>query len=80
MAICDADRKFIWFNMSCTPTNHDSLAWISTDLAYNVENGRLVEPYFILGDSAFTSTRSMIVPGYDDDFNFEQSSLWINVE
>ena len=36
MDIFDADMKFIWFDMSCTPTTHDSLAWISTDLAYNI--------------------------------------------
>ena len=34
----------------------------------------------MLADSAFTTTRSVISPGDDDDFNFEHSSLRINIE
>ena len=26
MAICDAQRRFLWINMSQTPNTHDSLA------------------------------------------------------
>lgn len=80
MAICDANRKFIWFDVSCTPTTHDSLAWVTTELAERVRRGDLPYPYYILGDSAFTCTRSVITPGKDDNFNFEQSSLRINIE
>lgn len=80
MAICDADRRFLWFDMSCTPTTHDSLAWLTTELGQIFERGELPNPFFLLGDSAFTCTLSMISPGKDDDFNFEHSSLRINIE
>lgn len=30
MEILDAQRKFLWFDMSCTQTTHDSLAWTIT--------------------------------------------------
>lgn len=80
MALCDSHRRFTWFDMSCTSTTHDSLAWISTDLGQRISNGALKEPYFILGDNAFTISRSLITPGTDDDFNYENSSLRINIE
>lgn len=80
MAIADADRKFLWFDVSCTPTTHDSLAWSRTALAHRIKNGDLPRPYFLLGDSAFVCTRSMISPGRDDNFNFEQSSMRMSVE
>lgn len=80
MAMCDADRRFLWFDMSCTPTTHDSLAWLTTELGQRFERGELPSPFFVLGDSAFTCTLNMISPGKDDDFNFEQSSLRINIE
>ena len=80
MAICDADRRFLWFDMSCTPTTHDSLAWLTTELGQRFERGELPSPFFLLGDSAFTCTLNMISPGKDDGFNFEHSSLRINIE
>lgn len=80
MAMCDAQRRFIWFDMSHTPSTHDSLAWSGTTLGYKIANGELPHPFVVLGDSAFTCTNSMITPGKDDDFNFEHSSLRINIE
>lgn len=32
MVIVDVQRKFIWFDISCTPKTHKSLAWLSTAL------------------------------------------------
>ena len=80
MAVCDAKRRFTFIDVSCTPTTHDSLAWISTKLGKDISEGKLPCPFYLLGDNAFTCTRSMISPGDDDDFNFEQSSLRINIE
>lgn len=80
MAICDSDRRFRWFDISATPTTHDSLAWIQTKLGQRVKNGDLPARFFFIGDCAFTNTHSMISPGHDDDFNFEHSSMRINIE
>lgn len=49
-------------------------------MVHDVHSGHLCEPYFILGDNAFTTTRSLITPGDDDAFHFEQSSLRIDIE
>ena len=80
MAISKAERKFIWFDISCRPTTHDSLAWLMKDLGQSLENCELPYPAFILVKSAITWTLSMITPVKEDDFNFEQSSLRFNVE
>lgn len=80
MAICDARRRFLYIDLSCTPTTHDSLAWLSCQLAQDIEEGKLPSTYYLLGDNAFTCTRSMITPGSNDDFNYEQSRLRINIE
>lgn len=80
MAIADSDRRIIWFDMSCTPSTHDSLAMLTTELGQRIERGELPHPFLILGDSAFTCSLSLITPGKDDAFNFELSSLRINVE
>ena len=32
MAICDADRRFLWADISCTPTTHDSACGPSTEM------------------------------------------------
>lgn len=52
MAIADADRRFIWFVIRCTPTTHDLLAWLMTDRGQRVENGELPSSFSILWDSA----------------------------
>ena len=80
MAICDAERRVLWFDVSCTPTTHDSLAWTRTALGQQLTADKLPHPYYLLGDNAFVCTRSMISPGKDDNFNFEQSSLRISIE
>ena len=36
MAIADADRRFLFYDISCTPSTHDSLAWDCTQLAQRI--------------------------------------------
>lgn len=50
------------------------------ELGHKIITGQLPNPFSILGDNAFMTSRRMITPGEDDDFNFEQSSLRINIE
>lgn len=71
----DADRRFVWFDMSCTRNTHDFLAWSSTKMGHKIARKELVEAYFILTDIDFMPSRSIIAPGKNDAFNFEQSSL-----
>lgn len=62
MAISDLNRKIIWFEISCAPTSHESLAFLTTKLSQRVEHGELPSPFFFLGDSAFICTTSIITP------------------
>lgn len=83
MALCDADRRFTWYDISCAPTTHDSLAWEATELGQRVRNGALPQPFFINADSAFSLSPSVIVPSGDrhhDDFDFHQSSNRMAIE
>lgn len=81
MAVCDAARRFTFWDMSQTPQTHDSLAWAASSLGKAVAAGELQAPFFFNGDAAFALSRSMVVPsGYNDDFDFEQSSNRMPIE
>lgn len=50
-----------------------------TSLGQKFENGELLERFYLIGDTAFTCNRSLISSGNNDRFNFEHSSLRINI-
>ena len=83
MALCDAERRFLYFDISQGPNTHDSLAWALSDLGIRVKRGDLPAPFFINSDSAFVPTESMATPSGRtdmDDYDFEQSSNRIPIE
>ena len=82
IAVCDYNRRFIDYDISQTPTTHDSLAWAASPLGKRINAGDLPAPFFINGDAAFTGSESMITPsaGADDDFDFYQSSERMAIE
>ena len=84
MAICDADRRFLWVDISHASSTHDSTAWGATELGIRVERGDLPPPFFINGDSAFVLSPSMITPSNNDpeldDYDFYQSSNRMPIE
>ena len=84
MAVCDADRRFTYHDISQEPTTHDSLAWLASELGRQVDAGMLPAPYFFAGDAAFSPTPSMMTPsgGADglDDYDFHQSSNRMPIE
>lgn len=53
-AISDADRRFMWFNIICTPTTHYYLLCITTELGKRFERGELPHPFYLLFDNTFT--------------------------
>ena len=61
MAICDAQRRFLWINMSQTPNTHDSLAFSLTEVGQRIKAGELPYGFFINADAAFTTTNSVIL-------------------
>lgn len=80
LAMCEANRRFLWFDTSCTPTKQDLLVWHSTELGYEISSGQRLRQFLIPGENVFTTTRETITTGEDSAFNFEQRSLKINVE
>ena len=79
-AIADANRKVLWYDVSCTPTTHDYVAFKSTGLGYRIYHGDLPEPYYIIGDSAYVCGRFIVTPGDCDSFNYEHSRVRMAVE
>ena len=83
IAMCDARRRFMFFDISQCPTTHDSLAWECTRMGQRVKKGDLPAPFFINGDAAFSLSNSLITPSGDsalDDFDFHQSSNRMAIE
>jgi hypothetical protein len=48
-AICDSERRFLWFDMSSTPSTHDHSAFRKTNVGSRIYNGDLPRPFFLLG-------------------------------
>lgn len=46
LAVCDAKRLFIRFELSCPLTTHDWLAWNSIKRGQHIANERLTDPFF----------------------------------
>jgi hypothetical protein len=83
IAVCDAKRRFTFFDISQVATTHDSTAWARSKLGVRVLDGDLPHPFFINGDNAFVLSNSMIVPSglpEDDDFDYYQSSSRMPIE
>ncbi|MGB1592517.1 MAG: transposase family protein, partial [Promethearchaeia archaeon] len=83
MAVCDAERRILDYDISQVPTTHDSLAWSLSPLGGRILNGDLPDPYFISGDSAFALSPSMITPSglpEHDDYDYHQSSNRMPIE
>ena len=74
LAVCDALRRFTYFDVSFAAGSHDSLAWAGTNLGQKLQEGGLPRPYFLNADNAFTCANHMVVPMNSTDFDFYQSS------
>jgi hypothetical protein len=82
-AVCDADRRFLFWDINVTPTTHDSQSWALSRLGMAVADGELDSRYFIVGDSAYISSDQMIVPMNKPGgthFDFVQSSNRMCIE
>jgi hypothetical protein len=60
IAVCDNDRRFLFWDISKEACSHDSLAWLDTTLAQDIKKGLLPTGFFLNGDSAFTCDEHMI--------------------
>ena len=77
MAGCDGNTKFRSVTAKHTGSTNDHVAWEMSDLADALHNGELKEPYFIIGDEAFTCLEYLLVPWHGrgigtwkDSFNY----------
>lgn len=83
IAACDANRKFLFYDMSMISTTHDSLAFSSSSMGRRINTEGLPEPFFLNGDNAFVATETMMTPSNDPSlaaYDFEQSSLRMPIE
>jgi hypothetical protein len=78
-ASCNADREITWYDISASPSTHDHSAFRNTELGTLIYSGGLGD-LFMLGDNAYVCGPNMVVPGDDDDFNYEQSMMRMNIE
>jgi len=88
-AICNAERKFIWFGMDAAGGTHDSLAFKLSELGSRLANQEFPDGFWFAGDDAYACTMSLLAPflkqsqrGHKekDNYNFYQSRCRINVE
>ena len=82
-AVCDAERRFTFWDFNVLPTAHDSQAWALTSLGRDIAAGKLDSRYFINGDSAYVSSDQMVVPYgkvANTNFDFVQSSNRMCIE
>ena len=82
-AVCDADRHFTYWDFGCTPTTHDSTAFLQSTLGRTIMTKGLPGEYFLNGDSAYAVGPHMAVPfgkTSQTDFDFYQSSNRMAIE
>lgn len=82
-AICDANRRFLYYDISKASTTHDSLAFSSCSLGRKVLQGQLPWPFFLNGDNAYVPSNSMLTPSNNPDldaYDFHQSSNRMAIE
>jgi hypothetical protein len=61
-AVCDSAKRFLYMDISCPGSTHDSTAWGVTSCARLLERGELDERFFIAGDEAYKSGSAMVTP------------------
>merc|ERR1712093_657411 len=85
-AMCDAKRRFRWGSIKCAGSAHDATAWATSGIGDVLQ--KLEElGFWIAGDDAYPLSEYVItpfpgqgIPKYEDNFNFYQSRLRINIE
>jgi hypothetical protein len=82
LAGCDARCRFTMFSCINTGSTNDVTAWNMCDLKTLLMNGRLPEPYFLIGDEAFSCTNYLLTPYsgrglgvWKDSFNYHLSVM-----
>lgn len=63
IAIADSQRIFLGFEVSCIPSAHDLLAFLTIELGHIIEYGELRQPVYLLGYRPFTWTIIFITKG-----------------
>jgi hypothetical protein len=85
MAGCDADCRFHMFSCVSSGSTNDILAWDMSAFKSLLDEGRLSEDFFVIGDEAFQNTQQFLTPWsgrglivsdpYKDSFNYHLSAM-----
>jgi hypothetical protein len=62
LAGCDAKCRFNIFSCQWSGGTHDCLAWEGSFMKRVLDEGRLPDKYFVIGDEAFVNTPQFLVP------------------
>ena len=62
MAGADIKGRFVAATANYSGTTHDSTAWERSELHHAVDEGRLPEKYFIIGDEAYACKEQVLCP------------------
>jgi hypothetical protein len=80
LAACDAKTKFHMFSANNTGSTNDCTAWSRCQLKKLIDEGRLNEKYYLIGDEGLTCENQLITPWSGvgigvarDSFNFHLS-------
>ena len=88
-ATCDADGKNLDADVSNTAKDSDSISHRVSDLGVDIRNDEMPEGWYLVGDAAYVQGKHMMtpVPGlaanmgvWADSYNFQQSSIRMNIE
>jgi hypothetical protein len=82
LAGCDANLRFHMFSSVSGGSTNDIMAWQFCAMKSLLDNNRLPEPYYFIGDEAFICTNQFLVPWSGrglplgkDSFNYHLSSM-----
>ena len=86
-AICDANKRFLFFSVLCPGSTHDSLAFDMSSLGRRIAKEGMLKPYWIAADNAYRASEFIVVPWpgrnldvAKDSFNFWLSNSRITIE
>jgi hypothetical protein len=82
LAGCDARCRFTMFSCKNCGSTNDTVAWELSEMKHLLEQGRLPNRFFLIGDEAFTCTNVLLVPysgrglgAWKDSFNYHLSVM-----
>jgi hypothetical protein len=82
LAGCDARCRFTMFSCKNTGSTNDTIAWDLSDMKKLLDDGKLHNKFYLIGDEAFSCSNQLLVPysgrglgTWKDSFNYHLSRM-----